>query len=396
MHKRFSLILCASFMLAGLLAFTSCKPKDASTGRRSQGPIPVQAAKAIRETLPITQTAIGNVQPLRTVALKSQVDGIIEKIHFNEGDEVRAGALLITIDRRPFENSLRIARADLANARAEADSAQADLDRYQHLDQASLITKEQYAQYATKAETTRAQVAAKEAAVSNAELQLGYTEIHAPIDGRTGQLGLHEGSLVKAGDTTQSLLVINQISPVSVAYAVPEATLASVRAALAAGAVRVNARLRDTAGPAPEGKLEFIDNNVDPTTGTILLKAVFPNTDHTLWPGQFVNVVMELGHETGTILVPASAVQSGQKSRQVFVVAPDQTVQLRPVKTGRTANDLTVILEGVQEGETVVTDGQLRLTPGAKVQIKSLDDMLRPTSPAATAGEQKAASTPAA
>lgn len=371
--------------LAFVVALAGCKPAAKGGGRaaRGQGIVPVQAATAVRKTLPVTQMAIGNVRPLRTVAVRSQVDGIIEKIHFREGDEVRAGDLLVTIDRRPFENTLRIARADLENALATQHSAEADLARYQSLEQASLVSQTDYEQYRTKAETARAQVSAKEAAVSNAELQLSYTEIRAPIDGRTGQLGLHAGALVKASDSSASLLVINQMAPISVAYSVPENTLAPVRAAAASSvnnAIRVTAVPRGATGsdaPPAEGRLDFIDNTVDPRTGTILLRAVFPNADHALWPGQFVNVTMELGHETGTILVPASAVQAGQKGRHVFVITGSKTAELRAVKTGRSASDLTVILSGVNEGETVVTDGQLRLTNGAKVEVKNLDDFLK-------------------
>ena len=394
--------------LLALLTLAACNPAASTdTAKRGKGkrgaqsgPVPVEAAKAVRHTIPITVTSlIGIVQPLRTVSVRSQVDGIIQKIHFREGDDVRAGDLLITIDRRPFENTLRIARASLDNARAQNNSAQTDLARYERLFQAALIAKEDYDQYRTKAEVAAAQLASAQAAVANAELQLGYTEIRAPITGRTGQFGLHQGALVKAADFGTALLTINQIAPISAAYPIPENVLPRVRAALhasasananapaagdsapAAGAsapgIRVTAAPRDATGPTAEGRLDFIDNTIDPATGTIVLKAMFPNTDYALWPGEFVYITMELGHEPDAILVPASAVKPGQNVTHVYVIAPDSTVQIRKVKTGRTEGALTVIHEGVNEDETVITNGHLRVTNGSKVTITTLDKFIK-------------------
>jgi len=354
-----------------LLAVAGCGRGQTSAGRGAAA-VPVQTARAVIQTMPINQSAIGSVQSLRTVTVKSQVDGVIAQINFREGDEVKAGDLLITLDHRPFENNLRSARADLVNARAQAAHAQAESERYQRLDQQQAISKEQLAQLLTDAESTAAQVQAREAAVANAELQLSYTEIRAPIGGRTGQLNLHEGALVKANDSGSSLVTINQLAPIAVAYSVPEASLASLRAALTAGAVTVTASPHDGVGTPVEGRLDFIDNSVDAATGTILLKAVFTNTDRALWPGQYVDIVTRLGEETNAVLVPAAAVQTGQRGSQVFVVKPDRTVDLRDVQTGRSANGLTVIRSGIKAGETVVTDGQLRLVPGAKVEDRPL------------------------
>ncbi len=361
----------ALLALAAALLAAGCGRARTSAGQGGPA-VPVQIGRARLQTLPITQSAIGAVQTLRTVAVKSQVDGVLAQIHFREGDEVQAGDLLITLDRRPFENNLRSARADLANAHAQAEHAGVEAVRYQQLDQQQAISKEQLSQLLTDVETTKAQVQAREAAVANAELQLGYTEIRAPIAGRTGQLNLHEGALVKANDAGFTLVTINQLSPIAVAYAVPEASLASLRAALAAGVVPVTASPHDGVGKSVEGRLDFIDNAVDATTGTILLKAVFANADRALWPGQFVDIVTRLGEETNAVLVPAAAVQTGQRGSQVFVVKPDRTVELRDVQTGRSANGLTVIRAGVKADETVVTDGQLRLVPGARVEPKLL------------------------
>jgi multidrug efflux system membrane fusion protein len=334
--------------------------------------VPVQVAVAQKLDVPRRITAIGNVQPLRTVSVKSQVDGIIAEVHFREGDEVKAGDLLVTLDRRPIENSLRIAKADLANAKAEASKASTDADRYNALNQQDAISKEQFGQLITKQETTRAQVQAKEAAVANAELQFGYTQIRAPIAGRTGQLMLHEGALVKANDAAQSIVTINQLTPAAVAFSVPEAMLPQIRAAQAAKALNVSVHSRNTNVDRSNGQLDFIDNTVDATTGTILLKAVFPNDDHVLWPGQFLDVATDVGVDAGAIVVPSVAVQTAQTGSQIYVVKADQTVELRPVEVLRTAGDLTLLAKGVAAGETVVTDGQLRLVPGAKIEAKVL------------------------
>jgi multidrug efflux system membrane fusion protein len=319
------------------------------------------------------------------VAVKSQVDGMIAEIHFKEGDEVKAGDLLVTLDRRPFENSLRIARADLVNARAEAAKAANDLERYQRLDQQDAISKEQFAQLTTKGETTRALVQAKEAAVANAELLLGYTQIRAPIAGRTGQRALHEGALVKANDATQSIVTINQLAPNAAAFAVPERALNEIRAALARGDATVTVTDRASGVSRTDGRLSFVDNAVDPTTGTITLKADFANADHALWPGQFVQVETRLGVDVGAIVVPSAAVQTGQNGAQIFVVKADRTIDIRPVKVLRTSGDQTLVAAGVRAGETVVTDGHLRITPGAKVEAKDLATI------AAEAGKPKAA-----
>lgn len=334
--------------------------------------VPVQTAVTRQRDVPRVIESVGAVQALRAVTVKSQVDGMIAQIHFQEGDEVKAGDPLVSLDRRPFENSLRIARADLANARAEAANATADAERYQRLDQQAAISKEQFALLNTRAETTKALVQGKEAAVANAELLLGYTQIRAPINGRTGQLILHEGALVKANDVNQSIVTLNQLTPIAAAFAVPESALGAIRVALAEGRASVAVTDRSSGLVRTDGKLSFVDNAVDPTTGTIVLKAVFENADHLLWPGQFVQVQTKIGVDLAALVVPAAAVQTGQSGSQVYVVTADQTVELRPVKVLRSAGDELVISEGLRAGETVVTDGQLRLVPGARVESTTL------------------------
>ncbi|HWA88284.1 MAG TPA: efflux RND transporter periplasmic adaptor subunit [Opitutus sp.] len=365
---RITQIGASALALAALLA--GCGEAKKTAGGTPA--VPVQTAMAKQEDVPRQVESIGTVQALRTVTVKSQVDGVIAEIHFREGQDVKAGDLLVTLDRRPFENSLRSARADLATARAQADEAKADLDRYQQLDQQAAVSKSEYVQYVTKAETSKAQVQAKEAAVANAELQLSYTEIRAPIPGRTGQRLLHEGALVKANDNDFTIVTINQLAPVAVTYAAPEGTLDEIRAAMTAGRATVTVTDRATGITRENGQLDFIDNTVDPATGMITLKAIFPNEDRVLWPGRFVYVVTRIGLDKGAIVVPSTAVENSQNGSTIYVVKPDQTVELRNVKVTRTQGDDTLLAAGVNAGETVVTDGQLRLLPGVKVEARTV------------------------
>ncbi|MDB6113075.1 MAG: Membrane fusion protein multidrug efflux system [Lacunisphaera sp.] len=365
--SRFFFYPCLALWALAAGCSRSADPKAAA----APPAVPVQVAVAVQQDTPRRIESIGAVQAQRSVALKSQVDGIIAEIHFREGDDVAAGDLLITLDRRPFENSLRIARADLVNAQAEATRAQADADRYTRLDQQDAISKEQFALLTTKAETTRALAQAKEAAVANAELQLGYAQIRAPIAGRTGQLLLHEGALVKANDNTFTLVTINQLAPIAVAYSVPERSLDEIRAAFAAGTATVTVTDRTSGIQRENGKLEFIDNTVDPATGMITLKAVFPNEDKALWPGRFVYTVTQVGIDVGAIVVPSTAVQNSQNGSTIYVLKSDHTVELRPVKVLRTAGDNTLLADGLKAHETVITDGQIRLLPGMRAEPRA-------------------------
>ncbi len=352
-----------------LFASVSCKP--ASRVVSAPPPAPVEVAVATKMDMPRQFSSIGTVQTLRSVSVKSQVDGVLAAVHFKEGDDVKAGDLLVTLDRRPFENSLRIARADLANARAAATQADADAARARTLDQSKAVSQEELTQYFSKAEMARAQSQSREAAVANAELQLGYTEIRAPIAGRTGQLMLHEGALVRANDAGAAIVTINQLAPVAVAYAVPEGALDEIRAALAAQRATVGVSERTTGLTREGGRLEFVDNAVDPATGMIMLKAVFPNEDHVLWPGRFVGVATQTGLDRDAVVVPSTAVQTSQNGSTIYVLKADQTVELRPVTIARVAGDQTLVASGLSAGEAVVTVGQLRLVPGAKAEVKT-------------------------
>ena len=358
---------------AALVLAAGCGKKNAGARQGTAVPtVPVQIAVAQQQDVPRRVESIGTVQAQRTVSVKSQVDGVIAQVNFQEGQEVKAGDLLVTLDRRPFQNALAQARAAAANAKAQAAMADADAERYSHLDQQSAISKESYAQYLTKAEMAKADVQAKDAAVADAELQLGYAEIRAPISGRTGQRLLHEGALVKANDNSFTLVTINQLAPIAVTYSVPEGALDEIRRATAAKQTSVSVTDRATGVKRENGQLEFIDNTVDPTTGMITLKATFANTDQALWPGRFVYVVTQTGLDAGAIVVPSRAVQNSQTGSTVFVLKPDSTVELRNVKVARTDRDNTLLASGVKAGETVVTDGQLRLLPGMKAEPRQL------------------------
>jgi membrane fusion protein, multidrug efflux system len=349
--------------LACLLAGCTRKPPAVTPA------VPVYAATVTKRTVPLTRNAVGLVQPLHTVALQSQVDGVIARVHFTEGDEVPAGTLLITLDQRPFQSALLSAQAQLAQARANAAKADADLERYTRLHDQQAVSDSEFAQYSTAAASSQALVAVQEAAVVTAKLNLAYTEIRAPIAGRTSRLAQREGALVKANDSAQPLLTLNQLTPIGVTFALPESDLTAVRAALAAGPVGVTAQTKGS-DQAVSGQLDYLDNTVGPTTGTVALRAAFDNRDGTLWPGQFVDVVVRLGELPDALVVPGTALVAGQAGNQIFVVQSDGTVDVRTVHAGAADGDDVVVLDAVKAGETVVTDGQLRLVPGTRVTVK--------------------------
>jgi membrane fusion protein, multidrug efflux system len=330
---------------------------------------PVTAASATQETVPVEVHAIGNVAAYSTVTIKSQEDAVIEQVHFTEGQDVRAGDLLFTLDARPFEARLQQAEATMARDEAQATNARAQALRNKGLFEAGIISKDQYDQFATSADALDASVRADQAAVADAKLQLGYCTIRSPIDGRTGSLLVHAGNLIKSNDT--SLVVINQIHPIYVTFSVPEQYLSQIKAHAAKGRLGVVASTENGNQTVDEGVLSFVNNTVDPTTGTIMLKGTFPNAGGGLWPGQFVNVALKLSVMEDATVVPNQAVQAGEKGSYVYVIKPDMTADYRPVVPGATIGGKTVIEKGLEPGEKVVTDGQLRIFPGAKLKIKN-------------------------
>ena len=367
--RRLLLAVAGLLLVAGIaaLAFRFASGSRAAEPKAAPA-VPVSVATVVAKSVPVRLRAIGNVEPYTTVAVKARIDGQIIAVHFKEGQEVHTGETLFEIDRRPFEAQLAQAQANLGKDRALLDHANDQEKRYKDLLAQKFISPDAYAQIKTNVETAAAQVRADEAAIESAKLQLGYCTIRSPITGYTGKIQIQEGNLVKANDTNP-LVVINQVVPINVSFSVPEQSLPAVRKYRADGELTVSAQVPNSGVAAVPGKLSFIDNATDATTGTIKLKAEFPNTDKALWPGQFVDVVLTLTHEANAIVVPGTAVQNGPNGQYVFVVKPDKSVELRNVKVARNESDIAVIGSGLTPGETVVTIGQLRLAPGTKVAI---------------------------
>jgi membrane fusion protein, multidrug efflux system len=330
---------------------------------------PVTVARVQQASVPVELRAIGNVEPLATVAVKSMVGGTVTAVHFREGDDVARGALLFTIDPRPFVAAVNQAEANLNRDLAMAANAREQAKRYASLVHDGIVTQEQYDQLRTNAESLAATVASDRAALESARLQLGYCSIRSPMAGRTGNLVVNAGNLVKANDTP-ALVSINQTSPIYVTFAVPEKELAAIKAKLH-GRLAVEATVPNSNLPAEKGYVTFLDNGVDQATGTIKLKGTFPNKERRLWPGQFVNVLLTMDVRQNAAVAPTRAIQTGQQGEFVYLVKPDSTVEVRPVTCGVAHDGVTVIEKGLAPGETVVTDGQMRLTPGGKVAVKS-------------------------
>lgn len=336
-------------------------------------PVPVTVAQVVRRDVPVELKAIGNVEAYSTVSIKSRIGGELLKVHFQEGQEVSKGDLLFTIDPRPYEAALAEARARLAKDAALLKKARQDAERYASLIQKQVVSQEQYDQVKANLASLEATVKADEAAVENAKLQLSYCYIYAPISGRTGSLLANAGNLIKASDDTKSMVVIRQIQPIYVAFSVPEQYLPKIKERWTRGKLPVKVSLPNTGGQKLEGELTFMENTVDPATGTILLKATFANRDKTLWPGQFVDVVVELDKQPDALLIPSHAVQTGQQGPYVFVVDAGNVAEMRLVRLGRSVGQESVVEQGLQEGDRVVTEGQIRLVPGAKVEVKGLE-----------------------
>lgn len=372
-RRRISGLAGAGALLA-TLSFTPACSNGGASGQNAAAAFtaqaaPVTVAQAVTKTIPVEVAAIGNGEASSTINVKSQVDGVIESVAFREGQDVKSGDVLFTIDSRPFQATLAQAQANLARDQAQLAFAQAQLGRNQQLFDQGIISKDQFDQFRANADALQASVHADQAAIENARIQLGYCVIRSTIDGRTGNLMVHAGNLVKNNDAT--LVTINRISPIYVDFSVPEQYLPEIKKYQAGGGLKVEATVPQDPEHPETGVLSFINNMVDASTGTILLKGTFPNPDRRLWPGQFVNVTLRLSAEPNAVVVPAQAVQTGQTGHYVYVVKPGDTVELRPVVAGNTVGGETVIQKGVAVGETVVTDGQLRLFPGAKVEVKS-------------------------
>jgi multidrug efflux system membrane fusion protein len=364
--KLFSGILLLAVIAATVfLVFQASRGSRADT-QKSVPAVPVTVAPVVTKTVAVRIYAIGNVEPYKTVALKARADGQIDSVHFKEGDEVRQGSVLFEIDPRPFAASLRQAQANLLKDRALLDRATEQEKRYKDLLGKNFISPDAYEQVRTNSATAAATVSADEAAIENSRLSLEYCTIRSPVTGYAGRIQIQQGNLVKANDTNP-LVVINQVVPVYASFSVPEQNIGDIRKYQADGELKVQAGFANSTRPMAAGKLSFVDNSADATTGTIKLKAEFPNTDKALWPGQFVNVVLTLYEQKDAIVAPSAAVQSGPTGQYVYVMKPDMTVELRNIKIARAEGDDTVVAGGLQPGDQVVTVGQLRLAPGTKV-----------------------------
>lgn len=363
--SRRHLLHCTVMSVVLSLPLAGCHKKQEASKPRPA--VPVTVAAATTKTVPVELTAIGNGEASAVVSIKAQVSGTVVKALFAEGEDIKKGQVLFTIDKSPFIAALRQAEAILAKDLAQARNAEEQANRYAALVKDGIVTREQYEGYRTASEALTATVAADRAAVENARIQLEYCTIRSPITGRTGNLAVYPGNVVKANETV--LVNINQIQPMFVSFTVPENQLSEIKRRIPAG-LKVSATVPSEPGQSESGKVTFLDNSVDPATGMFKLKGTFPNRNRRLWPGQFVNVVLTLSSLRNAVVVPQQAVQTGQKGQFVYVARNDGTVDQRPVVAGLGYGGETVINQGLAANESVVTDGQMRLTPGAKIEIK--------------------------
>jgi multidrug efflux system membrane fusion protein len=367
----------------------SSPSENPSKDRAGGGAVPVMVSRVVKQDVPIDVQAVGNVEASSVVIVKSQVNGELVGVFFKEGDFVKKGDELFNIDARTYEAQLNQAQANLAKDQAALTQAEANLSkdqaqqkyarsetlRYSNLFEKRLVSKEQAEQAGSNADSSsaavladqaaiqsaRASVEATKAAVANAQVMLSYTNIRSPLNGRTGNLDVTQGNVISPNT---ALMMINQVEPIYVSFAVPEAQLREVKKGQ-----RVTVSVQDTSLSPMIGELFFIDNAVDTTTGTVRLKAVFPNRDHKLWPGQFVQVSLRIATKPNAMVVPNQALQTGQDGFYIFVVKPDQKVESRPVVPGPRIGQNVVIEKGLEAGETIVTEGQLRLAVGSRVRF---------------------------
>jgi len=364
----------ARFFLVGLIFLGACSnsPSAEEPKSKERPAVPVTVASVFTKDVPIQVSAVGNVEAYSTVAVKSRVSGELVGVHFQEGQEVKEGDLLFTVDKAPYEVALKEAQARLERDQALARKARDDVRRNMPLAEKDIVSRQSLDQYSSTAEAAEALVKADQAAVENLQLQLGYCSIRSPISGRTGSLLIQKGNLVKANDENKSLLTVHQLEPIYVTFAVPEKYLGEINRRTREGKMEVQVNTQENPGLAEPitGVVSFVNNTVEQSTATIRLKATFQNRDRRLWPGQTTSALLTLGVQPKAVVVPSQAIQAGQSGSYAFVVKQDQTAELRLVSVSRTTNGETVIEKGLSPGETVVTDGQLLLTSGARVSIK--------------------------
>lgn len=361
----------AAVLAAGLVVAGAGCERKAAGGPPAKGggaPVPVVLGRAVRRDAPVTIRTIGTIEPVATVTVKPQVWGQLTEVKIREGQEVRAGDVLFVIDPRPFQAALREAEANLARNKALAEDARRSADQMSQALQGAAATSREVDQTRAVADAADAAVQATQALIETAKLNLEYCTIRSPIDGQAGVVLVKAGNVVKEKET--ELLTINQIAPINATFAVPEQHLSAIRKGQAASALPVEVAAPGDTDPPAKGSLTFIDNKVDVMTGTIRLRGTFANADRRLWPGQFVNVALQIGVDKDAVVVPASAVQVGQQGQYVFVVKADKSVEMRVVSVERADANEAVVREGLGGDETLVTDGQLRLIPGSTVQAR--------------------------
>lgn len=370
----FIAIVFVSLGLAGCGEKTAASAKGGSGGAKGGkgggGAAPVLVGTAEKRIVPLVIEAIGAVEPIRSTAVRSQVTGSLLKVAIKEGQDVNQGDLLFEIDPRPFRNALKAAEADLEKFRVQLQTARAQVTRYQTLTNDQMISKEQFQKIQDEARTAEAELQSAESRLATAKIQLEYCSIRAPLPGRTGNVNVHEGDLVRANDSGVPLITINQLSPIYVTFGVPQQYLATLTRYRATGTLKVSVVPPGIDEKPEEGELTFMDNTVDSSTGTLKLKGTFPNTSHRLWPGQFATVTVTLASPE-VLAIPSSALQTSQTGQYVYVVKPDKNAEMRPVVVERLYENLAVISKGLTPGETVVTDGQLRVLPNRPVEIKT-------------------------
>ncbi len=347
---------------------TDSKKAAADKKGKASPAIPVIVAAVIEQSMPLRIQAIGNVEVQASASIKSRLDGQIVKVGFSDGQAIAQGQMLFEIDARPLQAQWQQAQAAVARDQAQLARARAQEERYQDLLQKGFVSQDAYAQFRTNVDTAAATLRASEAAAENARLQTEYSVIRSPLEGRAGKILIQQGNLVKANDTV-ALVVINQLAPIYVSFAVPEQYLGVIRKYMAMGKLAVAALPPGPTDVAASGTLAFVDNTVDATTGTVRLRASFPNKDQSLWPGQFVSASVTLNETQNAIVVPSQAVQTGPRGQYVYVVK-DDTAQMREISIERVDGAQTLVAKGLAAGEQVVISGQSRLVPGIKVNIR--------------------------
>ncbi len=370
-----ALVVICLLLLAGCLENKEKKGEKANRPKRA---MPVTIGLSAVKNVPVALGAIGTVEPFATVAIKSQITGMLKRVHFNEGDDVKKGDLLFTLDERPFTAQLNQARSTLAKDRAELENARKEQKRYTLAAGKGYVSSEQEDTAATRVATLSATVQADEAAVENSRLQLEFCSIVAPIDGRTGELLVSAGNLIKANADT-AMVTLNQIIPIKVSFTVPGKNISEIKKYQAAGSLQV--QLPGIKGVPLTGTFSFLDNRIDTSTGTLLLKATFANIGQDLWPGQFVDVLMVLTTRPGAVVVPSQAIQVRQDGAHIYVVHDDMTVEDRLITTAMIVDKETVVEKGLAGGEKVVTNGQLQLSDGTKVQDRKSQVSDKPKEP---------------